>query len=134
MSKGYPERIYIFDINGTLDNVGSKPTPDTFVLPTKEIFSFLQSLKDVWAGTWSGMYPWMQLQGLHAIDVYPDFVLFKSKGIDFQDSIIRIFGKTTTKFLVVGDGEEDKLFAYTFHFDYVDPVNFFNMYKEGLIK
>ena len=133
MMEEYPERVYIFDINGTLVG-GNKPSEDHFVLPTEEIFSFLQSLKGVWAGTWSGMYAWMQLQTLNAIGVHPDFVLMKSRGVYLRDEIINIYNKRTTEFLVVGDNEEDKWFAHAFHFDYADRVDFFNMYKEGLIK
>jgi len=132
MPRGYPERVYIFDVNGTLD-CDANPEKG-FVLPTKKIFSFLQGLNGVWAGTWSGMYPWMQLQKVCAAGACPDFVIFKTEAVALQDSIVKIFNKNSTKYFVIGNADEDKLFAYNFHFDYFDREEFFEIYNKGVIK
>jgi hypothetical protein len=130
MHKNFPKQIFIFDINNCLD-FGGGNDKDSFLLPSKEIFNFLQSLENVWVGTWSGMYTWMQLQMANYAGVKPDFVIQKHEAIPLQDSLIKIFKKEGTSFFVIGDNQEDKLFAYNYHFTYYDKKEFFEMYKRG---
>jgi SAM-dependent methyltransferase len=131
MFNDYPEKIFIFDVNRTLDCAFYEP--GDFVLPTKAVFYALKSLPNTWVGTWSGMYPWMQLQKLVRVGVRPDFVIAKHDGNAFRDSIISIYKKDTTKYYVIGNDEEDRLFAYNFHFDYHDHRRFFEMFEKGLL-
>lgn len=129
--KSFPQKVFIFDMHKTLDCASH--TPDEFVLPSKEIFTFLQNLDETWVGCWSGMYPWMQLQKAHSGGIKPDFVMHKHDGFAMQDSIIRIWKKEGTQFFVIGDDEEDKLFAYQFHFTYFDKRRFWEMYKNNML-
>jgi SAM-dependent methyltransferase len=138
--KSYPHRVFIFDMHKTLDCASH--TSEDFVLPSKEIFSYLQRLDRVWAGCWSGMYPWMQLQKAHIGGISPDFVMFKHDGFAFQDSILAIKNRSAvwgkednveSQFFVIGDDDEDKIFAYQFHFTYFDKRRFWEMYKKGML-
>jgi len=126
----FPKKVFIFDMNQTLDC--AHHAPEDFVLPSKEIFNFLQNLDGIWAGCWSGMYPWMQLQKALSGGIKPDFVMFKSEGFAFQDSIIKIYKKEETQFFVIGDNEEDSLFAHQFHFTYYDKRRFWEMYEKNM--
>lgn len=114
----YPNEIYIFDINGTLNFEHMNMSQ----VPAKLAFESLKKRRDVWVGTWSGMYRWMQLQLLHDYGITPDFVLRKSDGNIFKKQLEHIYEKPFDSVVYcVGDQEEDIEYADKYGFIYLKP-------------
>ena len=120
----YPRYICVFDINGTLD-CGANPKCK-FTLPTKKIFDYLKKRPDVWVGTWSGMYTWMQLQNITDIGVVPDFVMMKDEWESFKVSLEHIYKRPfDCEVICIGDEEEDQFFAEKYNMKFISPVEFY---------
>jgi len=122
----FPDKIYIFDINGTLDLCSG----NSDIVQAHQAFKFLREQNNVWVGVWSGMYHWMQLQEMTDAGVIPDFVLQKDEYYDFIESIERIYDKCFGgEVFCVGDEEEDIKYAKTYGAKYLTPNEFNEMMK-----
>jgi len=119
----YPNEIYIFDINGTLNFKDENHSQ----VPAKLAYEALKKKDNVWFGTWSGMYEWMQIQLLNDYEIRPDFVLMKADGNDFKKQIEYIYEKPfNCKVYCVGDQEEDREYSKLYGFVYLKPHEFTN--------
>jgi len=119
--KLFPKRIYIFDINGTLNFTDLNYSQ----VPAKTAFDVIKKKEDVWAGVWSGMYCWMQLQYMSQYNIIPDFILMKYEGNSFKKSMEHIYKREfDCDVICVGDQEEDKKWAEYYGFKYLTPKQF----------
>jgi len=127
----FPERVYVFDINGTLD-CGYNPD-GKFILPTQRVFNYLRKHENAWVGTWSGMYTWMQLQNLADANIFPDFTIQKHEWAGFMHSVSVIYKKPfDCEVICIGDEEEDAKCAEMYNMKYYLPCDFWQEYEGKL--